>query len=179
MKLRFVARALVLALPLGLCQCGEDAPPAAAPESGKPGAPVGSDPAAGESALLRTPRQLLGSLHHRLVTGEGLYDQAWQDDVRRVAEALWPADDAGIVPAAGRTHVQLAGIAGSTARYVLRDDDEGTRYLEDNPEDRVVHDVYLAAVVIGPDRYKAWCESEGPRVLATWKTDRRQRILGK
>lgn len=155
-------------------EVGGAAPPGAATEGG------GTEPrASGADSLVRTQRELLASLHRRLTTGEGLHDQTWQDDTRRVAEALWPPDEAGRVPSAGRVHVQLAGIAASTARYVLRDDAEGARYLAENPEDRVAYDAFLAAVVTGPDGYRAWVESEGSAVLATWQADRRARILGR
>ncbi len=163
--------ALLLALGLALVAvgCGEDGPAGAS----------NLEEAAPDNDGVTTPQELLAELHRRLTTGDGLYDQTWQDDVRRVAEAIWPADDTGAVPGAGRVHFDLAGIAGSTARYVLRDDEEGRSYLEANPEDKVVHDAYLAAVVTGADGYQTWCESKGPDVLATWKRTRRERILDK
>ncbi|MDJ0973936.1 MAG: hypothetical protein QNJ98_05715 [Planctomycetota bacterium] len=155
------------------------APADTEPTSGAESAPEPEAPKEAADPLVRTPRELLAQLHRRLTTGEGLQDRTWQDDIRRVAEALWPADERGQVPAAGRVHVQLAGIAASTAPYVLRDDDEGRRYLADNPEDRVAHDAFLAAIVTGPEGYRTWVESTGGDVLATWQRDRRARILGK
>lgn len=174
MKSTFTSRVLsaLTVVLLALAGCGGE-------ETEKPveeaGTTAQGDPDGGVADRVSTPREILAALHHRLTTGEGLQTQQWHTDVQRLAEALWPADEEGRVPLAGRTHTSLAGLAGSAAPHVL---DETSTYFDSNPEDRTVYDAFLAAVVQGPERYKEWCEGEGLQVFEAFKEARRQRILG-
>lgn len=187
-----LGQALVLVLGLLLLPgCGPDETPSASPgdtttngsptegAAGTQGPVAVGDPDGGRPPAIQSPRDLLGRIHERLMTGSGLDSQAWQVDVRRLAEALWPLDVEGRAPRAGQVHTQVALICAQTARYILREDEIGREYLARNPEEQVLYDAWLAALVRGAANYSAWCAGPGGLALERFKAARRERILGK
>jgi len=135
-------------------------------------------PEARTEPVVRTPEQLLQALVNRLRQGADLGGAVWQEDVRAVAETLWPIDPEAPAPEGASSHIQLALVARDIGLQ-LRGGLSVRKALEtQRPLELRIHDAFLEALARKPKAYAAWCADDGTTLLRELRDERQRALFG-
>ncbi|MDA1196263.1 MAG: hypothetical protein O2894_13930, partial [Planctomycetota bacterium] len=121
---------------------------------------------------------LLAALRRRVAEGRGLAEAGYEEQVRDVAEVLWPADGSAEIRAPAQVHMQVAAIASEVGGWLAATADARAEYEQTHPTDVGLHDAFLAAAGNGPEAYAAWCAGAGRAQLEAHADARRKRFFG-